>query len=353
MTTAMIPADNSLAIVIPPDIKSEDTIVQLRDAATPFYEQAVPLCEEARAIVVTDVADKKGMADARRVRLALKNLRVDADKARKSLKEESLRKGQAIDTIFNRYRDALAAHEGYLEHQEQFAERVAAEERAKRKKERDAKLVSLGADPAAYSTGDMTDEAFNAVVAGINAQREAARLAAEKAEQERIAREKADAEERERVRIENERLKAEAAAREKQMAEERAKAEKERRRIEAKAKADAEAVEKQRAAERAKAEAERKALEAKARAEAEAREKAERELKSKQEADAKAERERQAAEKKAAAAPDADKLRAFAKQLNCLFMPRLETPDGSAAVRRIINKLAALVTEIEAEADRL
>lgn len=333
-------------LTIPSEITNVETVEQLKAAATPFFEKVAPLCVKAREIVVTDAADKVGMKKAREVRLAIKDVRVEAEKKRKDLKEDSLRKGQAVDKIFNGLRDALSAHEEYLDEQETFAERLAAAEKARIKAERDTELAGLGVDPANYNTGDMTAEAFAATVGGIKAQREAERVAKEKAEQERIAREKAEAEERERVRIENEKLKAEAEARERAMAEERAKAEAER-----KAAAEAARIERERI--EAEARVERERLEAEARKEREARERVEAEQRTK----AEAERKRVEAEAKAAAkaarAPDKKKAQAFASHLRAVELFDASTAEGKTLATAIKSRVEALAAWIEGEASRL
>jgi membrane protein involved in colicin uptake len=104
----------------------------------------------------------------------------------------------------------------------------------------------------------MSDESFDSFLNGLKSTYES-RIAAEKiAEEERVAKEKAEAEAREQQRIENERLKAEAEIQAKILADEKdAKAKLE---AELKAKIEAEKIaeaEKKIAEERAKAEAEK------------------------------------------------------------------------------------------------
>lgn len=181
------------------------------------------------------------------------------------------------------------------------------------------------------------------------------RIAAAKAEEERIKREEEQRiaeEEMARIEAENAKLKAEAEAKEKALAEERAKQEEERKKIEAeaqrkvmeaeaKAKAEREAAEKKAAEEKAKQDAILKA-------EREAKEKLEAELKAKQEAEAKAkaeaeqkERERIAAEKKAAKAPIKEQLIKWINSCELQPTPVIKDADVQDKVSDILIKFAA------------
>lgn len=368
-----------------------ETTQNLQASFAPLFSQARSIMEKSRGIAVTDVSQKLEIDLARKCRLALKTVRVASDKIRKELKEESLKKGKAIDGFHNILLHLVEAEETRLEEQEKFAERKEAERKLALKTQREELLKPYGVDTAVFSLGDMSDETFDHLLSGTKLAHEAKIAATAKAEADRIAKEKADAEERERVRVENERLKKEAAeaeaalkaerervakeAAEKEaalaaerarVAEEQAKtaeiARKEREAIEAKANAEREAweakrkaeqdaafaaaeivrkrVEAERQAAEEKAKQEREALEAKATAERLAREK----LEAEQAAAKRAENlriatEREAAEK-AASAPDKEKLRVFAEQLWGMKLPELTTEGGKVV-------LATLTTQHE------
>ena len=116
---------------------------------------------KAKAIVVTDVSQVAEMKMAREGRLFLAQKRIDVEKARKALKEQSLRKGQAIDAIAKFLTSLIEPTEKYLKEQEDFVK--------------------------------------------IQAEKEADRLRIEaeaKAEVERLAKEKVEREEQERIRLE-------------------------------------------------------------------------------------------------------------------------------------------------------
>lgn len=139
---------------------------------------------KAKSIVVTDSSQTTEMAMAREARLKFSKLRIDVEKSRKAMKEQSLRKGQAIDAIARFLVSLISPIEEHLKLQEDFTKI----EEAKKQEQ-------------------LRIEAEN------------------KAEKERLELEEKERKEQERIRLENIKLKNEADAREKKMAEEREKAE--------------------------------------------------------------------------------------------------------------------------------
>lgn len=200
-----------------------------------YFDIASEWETKAKAIVVTSETQKEDMAKAKEGRLILKEKRVAVERVRKSLKEESLREGKAIDGIANVLKAVIVPIENYLEQQERFVE-------IQEEKKLEAKRLEIERRMA---------------------------------EEEKLAQEKA-AQEQERARQEYEKLKQETAefaervaverrARDEAMAKERAKADAERKSIEDKAKAEKAKADAKLRAEREKAELERKEAEDKAR----------------------------------------------------------------------------------------
>jgi hypothetical protein len=214
--------------------------------------------QKAKAIVITNENQKAEMKMAREGRLFLREKRIELENARKKLKEQSLREGKAIDGIANVLKALIVPIEEYLDKQEKFVEYKEAEKQAQLKLEMEKKL-----------------------------------------EEERIAKEKADAEERERIAKENIQLKAEAEAREKAMQ-----------------------------AEREKADAERRALEAKVKAEAEAREKIEAEQRRKEAEEKLLAQQKEQEIKNAEKAPDIEKLRVYAVEIATVSVPKIKTKEA-------------------------
>ncbi len=283
---------NQVLAIIEQSGLEESTAENLKLKFSPFIEQALEWNEKAKTLKVTDVTQVREMRMAREGRLALKDIRVRVEKTRKELKEDSLRKGKAIDLVANLLKSLIEPTEQYLETQEKFAEIQEANRKEEQRKLRTALLEPFGVQTEFYKLDEMDETTFqNLYQSSKNAHEN--RIAEEKRlEEDRIAREQQEVKARERIRLENERLKAEAEERERIMREERMKAEAER-------KAAEEAAAKKLAEEKAKAEAEQKAMREEAQkklaAERAERERVEAELKAKQEAEAKARAEAEAA----------------------------------------------------------
>ncbi len=248
--------ENQLAIIVK-DSNLEPTKAKfILEKFTEYFDMADEWTIKARAIVVTKPDQKAEMEMARTGRLFLKEKRIAVEKARKELKEQALREGKAIDGIANVLKALIVPIEEYLERQERFVEIQKEKKEAEMRAEIEKRM-----------------------------------------EEERIAKEKADAEALEKARIENEKLRAEAVEREKKATAERKKQEaalaKERAKVQA---------------EREKAEAERQKIEDMARAEREKREEALRFER------AKVEKERKAAEEKARAEKEKERAKAEAER---------------------------------------
>lgn len=265
---------------------------------------------------------------SRELRLEAVKIRTGADKEKASLKEGLLTEGNIIQSEFNLVKAICEETESKLQKVEKFREAELARLKEILRSERTEKLKAYVDDVSIFPIAEMSQEAFDTLVEG---QRLAYEARAEKfriAEEERIAKEKAEAEAKEAQRLENIRLKAEAEQREKEIAAERAKADAERKAIEAKAA-------KEKAAAEAKLKAEKEAneklqAEIKAKADAEWKAKKDQEAKEKKEAEDKLK-----AEKEAAKAPDKIKLQLWIDLMN---LP--SSPTG------ISNESTALATEI-------
>jgi DNA repair exonuclease SbcCD ATPase subunit len=162
--------ENKLEIIVKESGLEQSKAQFLLDHFTGYFSLAAEWEAKAKTIHVTDASQTADMAMARTGRLFLRDKRIDIEKARVKLKEQSLREGQVIDGIAKTLKGLIEPVEKYLEEQEKFVENQIAAEREKQRK-----------------------------------------LAEAKAEEERVAREKAEVEERERVRAENEQLRRETA----------------------------------------------------------------------------------------------------------------------------------------------
>lgn len=189
---------------------------------TPFLEQTAEWRERAESLVVTDINQTREMKMAREARLALREIRINADKLRKELKEDSLRYGRAVQGVYNVIETNISPIEKHLEAQEKFKEIYEMKQREAIRAQREALRIereALTFDVRDYmilniNLGEITQDDFEKLHNVAKIQKQDADNAAEKAEAERIERMKAEAEERERMRLENEQLKAEAVKRE-------------------------------------------------------------------------------------------------------------------------------------------
>lgn len=217
--------------------KSEYVLQQFNEFAAIASEWE----SKAKSIIVTDESQTELMSEAREARLLLKSKRVEIEKRRKALKEQSLREGQLIDSVAKYLKELIEPSEKHLELQEKYAEIKTAERKAELERQRSSKLSPFAEFvPSNIRLSELSEEDFMKLLSGAKVQHEAKIEAEKKAELERIEKEKKEAAERERIRIENEKLKKEAAEREKQIAiEKRKAAEAEKQRNEAAAKLQA------------------------------------------------------------------------------------------------------------------
>lgn len=323
-----------------------------------YRNQLEKLKQTALTLKVTSVEQKLEMKLARETRLAIRQLRIEVEKRRKELGEDLLRQTQKINGAAKELKDAMEALEEQMREQEEFAERAEAARIAKLTEDRIQKLQEVGAT-IPVSVGTIPQAQFDRLISDAILLNKAKEEAERKAEEERAAKEKADAEDRERIRAENERLKAEQAAAEIERAKERAEAD-------AKLKAEREA-----------AAAEREAAEAKERIEREkeraaAAEKLEQERKERAAAEAKAAKERaevealrkaeqdrldkiakeEAAAKKAAdaaaKAPDKKKLTAFAGEIRAMQLPSITDAATASKLSETRERFAAFCEQLAA-----
>lgn len=283
--------ENRLVSTVKASGLTAQTAELLLQAFQPAFNQAAELTIAANAISVTDATQVTEIKKARTMRLAIKDVRVEAEKIRTALKEDSLRMGRGIDNVARVIKSMCEPAEAALLAMEEFAERAERARAAKLHAER-AEALRPYADPQHYPLGVMNEREWDQLLAASKTAHEKRVEDERKAAEEKAAREQADREERERMRAENDRLRQEAEARE---AEARR--------------------------EREKAAAEKKKLEDQARKEREAREALERQERDRKDAEAKKAKAEAAARRKAERAPDQAKLLGLAKELRAIHEP--------------------------------
>lgn len=351
--------ENQLVAVLPQEVSqiAENVSVEKRNEVQSVlnhvFNGVSKMREQLETVVVQDENDKTNMKLANTIRLGVRQVRLDAEKtfdAKRAEVQAQMLSYKTEDQLWLKAKQTMQILTKEIEEnarwKEETRQRFEAEQKELKTQQRMLQVSKVAPEMPRAEFENMSDESFAIFYAGIEKQYNDRIEAERKAEEERIAKEEAEAEAREQQRLENERLKAEAEAKEKQLAEERAKAEAERKALEEKAR-------KEKAAADAKLKAERDAnekLQAELRAKAEAEQKAKREAEAKVAAELKA---KQDAEKKAKAAPDKTKLNDFAKMLDELTLPELKSEEAQKILSDVKNLLSKVSVFIREKSSRL
>jgi len=143
--------------------------------------------ERANEIVVTDETQKELMAEAREGRLLLKAKRIEVEKVRKSLKEQSLNEGRLIDSVAKYLTSLIEPAEKHLELQEKFVEIQEQNKRIQLKADRTKLLEPYKdvIDPDSIQLDLITDEAFTTILNGAKFAQDNKKAEALKIEEER------------------------------------------------------------------------------------------------------------------------------------------------------------------------
>lgn len=289
---------------------------------------------------------------AKEVRLKYVKVRTGTAKIHKELKAFYLQGGRFVDGWKNAQKMASEGKEEKLKEIELYFENLEKKRIAQLQEERAAELSQYQEENIPTNLGDMDDAVWGHFIQGAKTNYEARIEAERKAEEERIAERKAEAEERERIRLENERLKAEAAERErlaKIEEEKRAKAEAERKaKEESERKAREEEARRIEEENRQRLESERKAREA---AEAEARkaqEEADRIKREKEEEEARLKAEKDARIEAEKNKGDSERLEDLIGQVKALDLGNFKSKKNQDKMKKaeaLLNQLVSLLQE--------
>lgn len=338
---------------------------QVREAFLPALLQIEEWEHQAKELTVTDESQTAKMEMASVMRKALKKVRVGVDKKRKELNADALARTKAINCAAGIVEGLIVPLEKHLQEQETFAERAAEGRRSALREARGTAVKALGGDPSVYADlGSLSEEEWSSALGYVQAAHNERREAARHAEAVRVEAARIEAARREEERQAAIKADAERVAREKAQAEENARLRAEAVAREAEAKAERERVEAERKAEREKAAVEAAAREGEARkareeaarlaAELEAKHAQEREKARKAEEAEAARLGAIAAEAaRKAAAPDREKLLAFATALRRLETPELSTPAGKDFAFKIAGWLSRGADWVEGLAGEL
>jgi len=267
--------------------------------------------------------------EARELRLEGKKIRTDGDKKHKEMKERSLLIGRAIDGVKNVYTLKIKEREDNLEKIEKYFEALEQAKKDKVNAERELQLSKYVADISMYNYKEMANDVFANLIITVKKIWDTEQESIKKAEADKIELEQKQKEEQEQIRIENAKLKLEAEAREKELQKERAEQKKKLEAEQLKSKKEAEAREKIEAELKAKKDKEEQDIK-----EAKAKEQAEK-LKKLEE------------EKTLRLAPDKDKLFAYAKALENIDVPELQTQEAKMTLTNALKLLSQVLITLK------
>lgn len=160
----------------------------IREKFQDFTQAVEEWSEKANAIVVTDETQKELMLEAREGRLLLKDKRIEVEKTRQSLKEQSLNEGRLIDSVAKYLKGLIEPAEKHLELQEKFIEIQEQNKRIQLKADRTELLQPYKEviDPNSIQLDLITEEAFTTILNGAKFSLENKKAEALRVEEERL-----------------------------------------------------------------------------------------------------------------------------------------------------------------------
>ncbi len=145
--------------------------LQLQEKFLPIMKSLREWEDQALSIVVENETQKDLMKKARTMRLDLRDIRVNAEKDKKVMKEDSIREGAAIQKSFNYIEHRIKTLEEHLSTQENYAEIKKQERIDALQKERVAIMQPyFEFVPANMAYGEMEESDFNKMLEGAKLQ---------------------------------------------------------------------------------------------------------------------------------------------------------------------------------------
>jgi trichohyalin len=315
---------NQLSVITNQAGLAEDKSKQLLESFVKHFQSAQVIAGEAKKIQVTDESQGEMMMQARKKRLELKQIRVEVEKTRVTLKEQIVREGKAIDGLANVIKALIVPVEEHLQTQEDFIKIRRELMLAKRSQERTTQLSTYEVMTEEFDLKNMSEEAYKQLLNSSKLAWEARQAEIKRQEEEAVAREKARVEEEKRLREENKKLQKEA---ELNRIQEDKRIREERRKLEVEL-------------------AKRRAVEEKLRKEQEAKAKEQARLKAIEDARIKAETEK-------LLAPDREKLIQLAGYLDNLTLPAVKSGKAQAVLESVQAQLGEVSTYLRERAKTL
>ncbi len=200
-----------------------ETALALKNHFAPFEQQATEWKERAEQLVVTDVSQTELIASAREARLSIRKIRLAVTNKHQELKEDSLKKGQALDKIKRVLLGLIEPIEEHLQQQEDFV-KIKLEEQAKQlfAERADQLKPYMAAEMIAQmSLVEMNQDVFNSFLNGQRLAHEAKIEAERKEAEQKLKEQKAKEAEEEKTRKQNQKLQEEKAKLEAKLKKER------------------------------------------------------------------------------------------------------------------------------------
>lgn len=224
--------ENELTIYLKSNGLAETKIKSIAQDLGIFFDKASEWNQTVSSINITDPKETDKMELAKRGRIAVKNIRLDAQKIVDQRRD--IIKAKMADDILE---DKLLLKAGQMveatcknletkfKDKEEFALRWEAENKAKLKMARDAEVLPYSEFVlGGIDLSNLNENDYQKFLSGLKLQMEAKIEAEAKIKAEKEAKEKAEREERERIALENARLKAEAIESENKRLAEKAEA---------------------------------------------------------------------------------------------------------------------------------
>jgi len=273
---------------------TDQTAKNISDQFKPMLDKMVELEKEFNEVVSLPIEDKETSKKAKEVRLKYVKVRTGTAEIHKSQKSFYLNGGRFVDGWKNAQLFASEGKESKLAEIENYYENLEREKIEKLQSERIELISPYLEDTSNIDFGNMKDDVWEAYFSAKKTAHNDRLEAEKKAEEDRIAKEKAEAERIRLQEIENAKLKAEALKKEKELEAERNAKLKAEQEAKAKLEAQQKEAEAKRKAEQEKHEAEKRKIEIenqkKLKAEQDKKAKLEAELKAKKDAELKAEK---------------------------------------------------------------
>jgi hypothetical protein len=317
-------ANNELQLIVDKLELAPEQAKPLLDIFGYFFVEAHKIIAQSKSLVVTREDQIEEMGFAKGYRSRLRDLRIEADKARIALKEGYLRGGNAVQSIYNDIEKIIEPEENRLKEQEKFAEILKEKRLSERFVKRTEQLSKYTDNLSIYNYKDVDDESFDFLLKNVKMQYDNQLLEEKKLEKERLVREKKEIEEREKIKLENERLKKENEIKQKALDDQRKK----------------EQIEKEKQDKiLAKEREERRVIEEKIAKEKEEKERVIAEEKEK--------------EKQLLLAPDKNKLIALAKAFEDVLIPNVTSDEAKQTIQDVVGMVGRLSIFIKKRANSL